>query len=187
MLNKVILIGRLTKDPEVRTTPSGVPVGSFTLAVNRTFTSANGEREADFINCVCFRKLAENVGRYVHKGSLVSVEGRIQSRSYDAQDGTKRYVTEVICDNVVFLETRSQQSEGQNNYSYNQQQQPTMNMNQNRYNNNNNPMNNPYSNNNNNYGNNNNYNNNNDHSQRNNDDFFNNNDNIDISEDDLPF
>lgn len=102
MYNKVILIGRLTKDPEARVTSTGIPVATFTLAVNRNY----GEREADFINCVAYRKLADIVGRYVKKGSLVSVDGRLQTRSYDAQDGSKRYVTEVICDNVVFLDTK---------------------------------------------------------------------------------
>jgi len=118
MYNKVILIGRLTKDPDARVTTNNIPVASFTLAVNRNY----GEREADFINCVTFRKLAEIVGRYVKKGSLVSVDGRLQTRSYDAQDGTKRYVTEVLCDNVVFLDTK-QQGQPSNNNSY-QQQQP---------------------------------------------------------------
>lgn len=102
-MNKVILIGRLTKDPEMRTITNGTPTTSFSLAVQRTFTNQNGEREADFINCVAWRKQAENIAKYCSKGSQVAVEGRIQTRSYDAQDGTKRYVTEVIADNVTFL------------------------------------------------------------------------------------
>ena len=102
-MNKVILIGRLTKDPELRTIASGNATTSFTIAVNRNFTNQNGEREADFINCVAWRKQAENVAKYCTKGSQVAVEGRIQTRSYDAQDGTKRYVTEVIANNVQFL------------------------------------------------------------------------------------
>ena len=105
-MNKVILIGRLTKDPEMRTTTSGTATTSFTVAISRTYTSANGERETDFINCVAWRKQAENISKYCSKGSQVAVEGRIQTRSYDAQDGTKRYVTEVLADNVTFLSTR---------------------------------------------------------------------------------
>lgn len=105
-MNKVILIGRLTKDPELRTIASGNATTSFTIAVNRNFTNQNGEREADFINCVAWRKQAENVAKYCTKGSQVAVEGRIQTRSYDAQDGTKRYVTEVVADNVTFLGSR---------------------------------------------------------------------------------
>ena len=102
-MNKVILIGRLTKDPELRTIANGSATTSFTIAVNRTYTNQNGDREADFINCVAWRKQAENIAKYCVKGTQVAVEGRIQTRSYDAQDGTKRYVTEVVADNVTFL------------------------------------------------------------------------------------
>ena len=102
-MNKVILIGRLTRDPELRTISNGTSTTSFSLAVNRPFTNQNGEREADFINCVAWRKQAENIAKYCTKGTQVAVEGRIQTRSYDAQDGSKRYVTEVIADNVTFL------------------------------------------------------------------------------------
>ena len=119
-MNKVILIGRLTKDPELRTIASGNATTSFTISVNRNFTNQNGEREADFINCVAWRKQAENVAKYCTKGSQVAVEGRIQTRSYDAQDGTKRYVTEVVADNVTFLGSRasgSQISESSSNTS----------------------------------------------------------------------
>ena len=119
-MNKVILIGRLTKDPELRTIASGNATTSFTIEVNRNFTNKNGEREADFINCVAWRKQAENVAKYCTKGSQVAVEGRIQTRSYDAQDGTKRYVTEVVADNVTFLGSRasgSQISESSSNTS----------------------------------------------------------------------
>ena len=119
-MNKVILIGRLTKDSELRTIASGNATTSFTIAVNRNFTNQNGEREADFINCVAWRKQAENVAKYCTKGSQVAVEGRIQTRSYDAQDGTKRYVTEVVADNVTFLGSRasgSQISESSSNTS----------------------------------------------------------------------
>ena len=106
-MNKAILIGRLTKDPEMRTTTSGLTVTSFTVAVSRPFAEANGERGTDFLNCVVWRKQAENVAKYCQKGSQVAVEGRIQTRSYDAQDGSKRYVTEIVCDNVTFLGTRA--------------------------------------------------------------------------------
>ncbi|AYU54069.1 single-stranded DNA-binding protein [Staphylococcus debuckii] len=108
MLNRVVLVGRLTRDPEYRTTPSGVSVATFTLAVNRTFTNAQGEREADFINCVVFRKQAENVNNYLFKGSLAGVDGRLQSRSYENQEGRRIFVTEVVCDSVQFLEPKSQ-------------------------------------------------------------------------------
>ena len=120
-MNKVILIGRLARDPEMRTTPSGVATTSFTIAVQRNYANAQGDREADFINCVAWRKQAENIAKYCTKGSQVSVEGRIQTRNYDAQDGTKRYVTEVIADNVSFLGGRSTSSESSsyaaNNYN----------------------------------------------------------------------
>ena len=105
-MNKVILVGRLTKDPEMRTTASGVASTTFTLAVNRNFTNQNGEREADFLNCVAWRRLAETIAKFCTKGSQVAVEGRIQTRSYDAQDGTKRYVTEIMVDNIDFLGSR---------------------------------------------------------------------------------
>ena len=117
MINRVILVGRLTKDPEYRQTPSGVSVATFTLAVNRSFTNSQGEREADFINVVVFRKQAENVNKYLSKGSLAGVDGRIQSRSYENQEGRRVFVTEVIADNVHFLEPKKsnqpQQQRGQ--------------------------------------------------------------------------
>lgn len=120
-MNKVILIGRLTRDPEMRTTPSGVATTSFTIAVQRNYANAQGDREADFINCVAWRKQAENIAKYCIKGSQVAVDGRIQTRNYDAQDGTKRYVTEVIADNVTFLGGRSGSGESSsyaaNNYN----------------------------------------------------------------------
>ena len=111
-MNKAILMGRLTRDPEMRTTTSGINSTTFTVAVSRNFTGPNGERETDFINCVAWRKQAENIAKYCSKGTQVAVEGRIQTRSYDAQDGTKRYVTEIIADNVTFLG-----SKGSNNMS----------------------------------------------------------------------
>ena len=114
-MNKVILIGRLARDPELRTTSSGIASLNFSLAVTRNFTNQNGEREADFINCVAWRKQAENMAKYCQKGSQVAVEGRITTRSYDAQDGTKRYVTEVVCDNVTFLGSKG----SSNNMNFN--------------------------------------------------------------------
>jgi len=107
MINRVVLVGRLTKDPEFRTTPSGVNIANFTLAVNRTFTNAQGEREADFINVVVFRKQAENVNNYLFKGHLAGVDGRMQSRSYENKEGQRVFVTEVVADNVQFLEPKS--------------------------------------------------------------------------------
>ncbi|WP_153126912.1 single-stranded DNA-binding protein [Peribacillus tepidiphilus] len=106
MMNRVILVGRLTKDPDLRYTPSGVPVATFTLAVNRTYTNQQGEREADFINCVVWRKPAENVANYLKKGSLAGVDGRIQTRNYEGQDGKRVYVTEVVAESVQFLEPK---------------------------------------------------------------------------------
>ena len=106
MLNKVILIGRLTKEPELRYTPSGAAVASFTLAVNRTRANAQGERETDFIPVVVWQKLAENCANYIGKGSLVAVDGRIQVRTYEAKDGQRRWVTEVIAENVRFLDKK---------------------------------------------------------------------------------
>ena len=102
-MNKAILIGNLTKDPELRNGASGVPVCTFTLAVNRRFTNKQGVREADFINIVTFRQTAELCARYLTKGRKAAVIGSIQSRTYDAQDGTKRYVTEVVADEVEFI------------------------------------------------------------------------------------
>ena len=107
-MNKVILIGNLTRDPEARTTSSGVAVTTFTIAVNRRFTNQQGVREADFINIVAWRQTAELCARYLAKGRKVAVEGSLQTRSYDAQDGTKRYVTEVVADNVEFIGSAQQ-------------------------------------------------------------------------------
>lgn len=111
MINRVVLTGRLTRDPEVTVSQSNIPVAKFSLAVNRAFSNANGEREADFINCVAFRKQAENIQQYVKKGQLVGVDGRIQTRNYTNKEGQKVYVTEVVCDSVQFLEPKTQQSE----------------------------------------------------------------------------
>ena len=118
MLNKVILIGRLTKEPELRYTPSGAAVASFTLAVNRTRANAQGERETDFIPVVVWQKQAENCANYIGKGSLVAVDGRLQVRTYDAKDGTKRWVTEVVAESVRFLDKREGGSTSGTSYGH---------------------------------------------------------------------
>lgn len=106
MLNRVILIGRLTRDPELRYTPAGVAVTQFTLAVDRPFSNQqNQQREADFLNIVTWRQLAETCANYLRKGRLTAVEGRIQVRNYDNNEGKRVYVTEIIADNVRFLES----------------------------------------------------------------------------------
>lgn len=106
-MNKVFLIGNLTKDPELATTNSGVSVCRFTLAVTRNFSNADGERETDFLNIIVWRGQAENCHKYLKKGSKCAITGSIQTRSYEAQDGTKRYVTEIVADNVEFLNSRA--------------------------------------------------------------------------------
>ena len=116
MINKSILVGRITKDPEIKMTQTNIPVCNFTLAVNRQFTDTSGERQADFISCVAWRKTAELMGSYVKKGALLGIEGRIQTRQYDAEDGTTRYVTEVVCDSVQFLESKSDRDADQTPY-----------------------------------------------------------------------
>lgn len=115
MLNRVILIGRPTRDPELRYTPSGVAVTQFTIAVDRPFTSQGGEREADFIPVVVWRQLAEIVANYLRKGRLCAVEGRIHVRNYENNEGKRVYVTEVIADNVRFLESKRDNNQGQPN------------------------------------------------------------------------
>ncbi|MEK9200204.1 single-stranded DNA-binding protein [Ureibacillus sp. 179-F W5.1 NHS] len=107
MINRVVLVGRLTKDPELRYTPSGVPMTRFTIAVNRTFSNQQGEREADFIGCIAWRKQAENLANFMKKGSLIGVEGRIQTGSFEGQDGKRVYTTDVVADSVQFLEPRN--------------------------------------------------------------------------------
>ncbi|MBS9336705.1 single-stranded DNA-binding protein [Fructobacillus papyrifericola] len=107
MINRVVLIGRLTRDVELRYTQSGVAVGSFTLAVNRNFTNANGDREADFINAVIWRKAAENFANFTGKGALVAIEGRLQTRNYENNAGQRVYVTEVSVDNFSLLESKA--------------------------------------------------------------------------------
>lgn len=115
MLNRVVLVGRLTRDPELRFTPNGVAVANFTLAVNRPFSNQQGEREADFINCVVWRKPAENVANFLKKGSLAGVDGRVQTRSYDNNEGRRVFVTEVVAESVQFLEPRNSQNQSSGN------------------------------------------------------------------------
>ncbi|MCM3570722.1 single-stranded DNA-binding protein [Neobacillus mesonae] len=112
MINRVVLVGRLTKDPELRYTPNGIAVATFSLAVNRPFSNQQGEREADFINCVVWRKQAENVANYLKKGNLAGVDGRVQTRNYEGQDGRRVYVTEVLAEGVQFLEPKGSSGGG---------------------------------------------------------------------------
>ena len=105
-MNKIVLIGRICKDLEVKTTQSQVAVCSFTVAVDRKFKNANGEREADFLNCVAWRQQAEFLGKYFHKGSKVALTGSLQARSYDGSDGKKIYVTEIIVDEAEFVDSK---------------------------------------------------------------------------------
>lgn len=107
MINNVVLVGRLTKDPDLRYTASGTGVATFTLAVNRNFTNQDGNRKADFINCVIWRKSAETLANYARKGTLLGVTGRIQTRNYENQQGQRVYVTEVVADNFQLMESRS--------------------------------------------------------------------------------
>jgi single-stranded DNA-binding protein len=106
MINNVVLVGRMTKEAELRYTPSNIAVATFTLAVNRDFKGENGEREADFINVVLWRQAAENLANWTKKGSLVGVTGRIQTRNYDNQQGQRVYVTEVVADRFQLLESK---------------------------------------------------------------------------------
>ena len=123
-MNKAILIGRLTKDPELRTTPTGRNVCQFSIAVNRNFTNANGEREADFINCVVWDKQAENLVKYQKKGNQIAVDGRIQTRNYEDKDGKKVYVTEILASNISFLDSKGTGATG--NTSFNNLPEPPM-------------------------------------------------------------
>lgn len=124
MINNTVLVGRLTKDVELRYTPSNVAVATFTLAVNRTFKNENGDREADFINCVMWRKQAENLANWAKKGALIGVTGRIQTRSYDNQQGQRVYVTEVVAETFQLLESKGQQGNQQGQRGQEQQQAP---------------------------------------------------------------
>ena len=113
MINNVVLVGRLVRDPELRYTPNNQAVATFSLAVNRNFKGQNGEREADFINCVIWRQQAENLANWAKKGALIGITGRIQTRSYENQQGQRVYVTEVVADNFQLLESRKDREAGQ--------------------------------------------------------------------------
>lgn len=160
MMNRVVLVGRLTKDPDLRYTPAGVTVATFTLAVNRPFKNGQGEQEADFIQCVVWRKPAENVANFLKKGSLAGVDGRVQTRNYEGNDGKRVYVTEIVAESVQFLEPKQNAVEGS-----------TPNNNQNEANYSNNNKNGSYR----------------ASSSQNSDSFANEGKPIDISDDDLPF
>lgn len=140
MINRSILVGRLTRDPELRYTNGGAAVATFTIAVNRQFTNQNGEREADFISCVIWRKAAENLTNFTHKGSLIGIDGHIQTRNYENQQGTRIYVTEVVVDNFSLLESRAEsehhQSANSNGHSSNNSNNRKYDNNQNQYGNN---------------------------------------------------
>ncbi|WP_288530924.1 single-stranded DNA-binding protein [uncultured Secundilactobacillus sp.] len=179
MINRTVLTGRLTRDVDLRYTPSGAAVGNFTLAVDRQFTNQNNEREADFINCVIWRRSAENFANFTHKGALVGLEGRIQTRNYENQQGQRVYVTEVVVDNFALLEPKSANSNsgsGSSNNNYNNNAPAGGNGSAPQ---NNNPFGDPNAN-----GTANNNQNSNDNQA---DPFANNGDSIDISDDDLPF
>ena len=107
-MNKVVLVGRLTRDPEVRSTSSGSNTARFTVAVNRNFKNKDGQYDADFVSCVAFRNTADFVSKFFKKGSMIGLEGRIHTGSYDAQDGSKRYTTDVVVDNVEFVGGRNE-------------------------------------------------------------------------------
>ena len=121
-MNKVILVGRLTKDPEVKNTSSQVPFCNFTIAVDRRFKDQSGQRQADFINCVAWRQTASFIGQYFHKGSKIGVVGSIQSRSFDDNQGQRKYVTEVLVDEAEFVDSANGQGQG-NGQGRNQGQQ----------------------------------------------------------------
>lgn len=110
MINQVTLVGRLTKDPELRITPDGVSVVNVTLALNRHYKNQNGEFETDFVQCTLWRKAAENTALYCHKGSMVGITGRIQTRSYDNQEGKRTFITEVVAESVKFIGKKPSES-----------------------------------------------------------------------------
>lgn len=124
MMNSVCLVGRLTKNPELRYTSSNQAVATFSLAVNRNFKSQNGEREADFINCVIWRQQAENLANWAKKGALIGITGRIQTRNYENQQGQRVYVTEVVAENFQLLEFNNQSNHNQNQGQPLHNQQP---------------------------------------------------------------
>ncbi|MTN46612.1 single-stranded DNA-binding protein [Turicibacter sanguinis] len=113
MINRVILVGRLTRNPELKYTANGIANLKFSLAVNRTYTGANGERQADFINCMAWRGTAENMAKFLKKGALIGIEGRMETSSYQTTDGSTRYSTYVVCDHVQFLESKKSQGQSQ--------------------------------------------------------------------------
>ncbi len=123
-MNKVFLIGRLTRDPELRYTGSNTAVATFSIAVNRPFTGQNGERQADFINIVVWRRQAETVKNYLTQGSQVAIDGRLQSRSYDGNDGKRHYVTEVIADNIEFVGAKRSSTDQSNSTPVSQEPAP---------------------------------------------------------------
>ena len=125
MINRVVMVGRMTRDPELRRTGSGAAVTSSTSALNRNYNSADGQ-QADYISCVVWNKVAENVAQYCSKGSLVGVEGRLRSRTYDNAQGQRVYVTEVVCDSVQFLETRAQRERNQSSMNQGMMNQKPM-------------------------------------------------------------
>ncbi len=114
-MNKAFLIGRLTRDPELRYSSSNAAIVNFSIAIDRQYTNNQGQRETDFINIVAFQKQAENIKKYVTKGSLVAVDGRIQTRNYEDKDGKRVYVTEVVADRVQFLDSRNSSNNTSNN------------------------------------------------------------------------
>ena len=122
MINQVVLVGRLTKDIDLKYTASGTAVGSFILAVNRNFTDQNGEKKSDFVNCVIWRKSAENMANFTRKGSLVGITGRIQTRNYDNQQGQRVYITEVVVETFALLESKqvTEQRPRENTYKQDQ-------------------------------------------------------------------
>ena len=113
MINRVVLVGRLTRNPELKYTANGIANLKFSLAVNRTYTGANGERQADFINCMAWRGTAENMAKFLKKGALIGIEGRMETSSYQTTDGSTRYSTYVVCDHVQFLESKKSQWQSQ--------------------------------------------------------------------------
>ena len=123
-MNRVMLIGRFTAKPELRYTSSNVPYTRFTIAVNRQFNNQDGNRDADFINIVAWRKQAEVVCNYFDKGNQIAIEGRIQTGSYDAQDGTKRYTTDVVLDTFHFIESKNARNNANNETPYDYEQPP---------------------------------------------------------------
>ena len=143
MINRTVLVGRLTRDPELKHTANNAAVVSFTLAVNRQFTNSQGEREADFINCVIWRKAAENFAKFTSKGSLVGIDGRLQTRNYENKQGQRVYVTEVVAENFSLLESKNVNSSDNTNNNPNNQYSNS----NNQSNNSNNNMSDPFANN----------------------------------------